>query len=92
MRWHAGSFETARGLVGHGLGVAILATKPANAVTYDGLALAARPLSDVAAGSELVAAWRADKPLTPAASRFLMAACAHFGLAPPSLTTSGDPG
>lgn len=92
VRWHAGSFETARGLVGHGLGLAILATKPANAVTYDGLALAARPLSDVAAGSELVAAWRADKPLTPAASRFLMAACAHFGLAPPSLTTSGDPG
>lgn len=90
VRWHAGSFETARGLVGHGLGVAILATKPANAVSYDGLALAARPLTDAAAGSNLVAAWRADTPLSPAASRFLAAACDHFGLTPPSHPTTGD--
>ncbi|GAB5375926.1 MAG: hypothetical protein AcusKO_23880 [Acuticoccus sp.] len=88
--WHAGSFETARGLVGHGLGVAILATKPANALTYDGRALAARPLRDRAQKSALVAAYRGDAPLSPAAQCFLSAACAHFGIAPPPTPSQAD--
>lgn len=77
-RWYAGSFETVRGLVGHGLGYAILATKPANSVTYDGLALAARPLAEDAAPSRLVAAWRKAEPLGGTAEAFLALCRSRF--------------
>ena len=40
------SLEMVRGLVGHGLGYSLLATKPANNMTYDGRALVARPLTN----------------------------------------------
>ena len=39
------SLEMVRVIVGHGLGYSILATRPANNMTYDGRALVARPLS-----------------------------------------------
>ncbi len=42
--FHAPSFEVARGMVGHGLGFAVLMTKPASSITYDGQALVSRPL------------------------------------------------
>ena len=42
--FHAPSFEVARGMVGHGLGFAVLMTKPASSITYDGQAVVARPL------------------------------------------------
>lgn len=38
------SFEMVRGLVGHGLGFTLLATKPASPMTYDGHALVSRRL------------------------------------------------
>ena len=38
------SFEMVRGLVGHGLGYTLLATKPASPMTYDGQALVSRRL------------------------------------------------
>jgi DNA-binding transcriptional LysR family regulator len=50
------SFETVRGLVGQGLGFALLGTKPANAMTYDGMALASRPLAGGSPASEIVLA------------------------------------
>ena len=48
------SLEMVRGFVGHGLGYSLLATKPANNMTYDGRALTARPLADQVRNSRLV--------------------------------------
>ena len=64
------SFEMVRGLVGHGLGYALLATKPAAAMTYDGRALAARPLAVDAASNPVVLAYRADGNLSVLARHF----------------------
>ncbi len=50
------SIEVLRGLVGHGLGYSLLATKPANSVSYDGRALGARPLTYPVSNSRLVLA------------------------------------
>ncbi len=50
------SFETVRGLVAHGLGFTLLATKPANNVSYDGRALVTRTLSESVPPSEVVIA------------------------------------
>jgi flavin reductase (DIM6/NTAB) family NADH-FMN oxidoreductase RutF/DNA-binding transcriptional LysR family regulator len=44
--WRSGSIEMVRGMVAHGLGCSVLATKPANNLSYDGLALECRPLAD----------------------------------------------
>jgi len=56
IRFTSSSFEMVRGMVGHGLGYALLATKPASAMTYDGQALVARPLlTDVAPGYVVIA-------------------------------------
>jgi DNA-binding transcriptional LysR family regulator len=64
------SFEMVRGLVGHGLGYSLLATKPASAMSYDGRSLTTRPLADETAPSRLVLTTRADGELTPAAAAF----------------------
>jgi flavin reductase (DIM6/NTAB) family NADH-FMN oxidoreductase RutF len=54
--YRTGSFEMVRGLVGHGLGYSLLATKPANNMSYDGRALVARPLAEPVRNSRLVLA------------------------------------
>jgi DNA-binding transcriptional LysR family regulator len=59
-----------RGLVGHGLGYSLLATKPANNMSYDGRALVARPLASVVENSRLVLAMLAELPPTPMAREF----------------------
>jgi DNA-binding transcriptional LysR family regulator len=46
IRYHSPSFETVRGLVGKGLGVSVLVTRPHGDRSYDGEDLACRPLSD----------------------------------------------
>ncbi len=65
IRFRSPSFEMVRGMVGHGLGYSLLVTKPANNMTYDGRALAVRPLSDQAAPSRIVAARRAGAAPSP---------------------------
>lgn len=47
------SFEMVRGLVARGLGYAILATKPASAMSYDGSALVTRAIVDELAPSHI---------------------------------------
>jgi flavin reductase (DIM6/NTAB) family NADH-FMN oxidoreductase RutF/DNA-binding transcriptional LysR family regulator len=71
VRYRSPSFETVRGLVGHGLGYALLATKPANGMTYDGKALVARPLRDAVAPSRIVVARRPGGVPTAVAQAFL---------------------
>lgn len=66
IRLRSSSFETVRGLVGIGLGFALLGTKPANSMTYDGRALITRPITEGSPDSTVVLAslkGRADPPL-----------------------------
>ncbi|MBN9028866.1 MAG: flavin reductase [Rhizobiales bacterium] len=65
------SFEMVRGLVGHGLGYALLATKPAADMTYDGLKLVARPLVGQQLPSSIVIAHRKGEALSGPARRFI---------------------
>jgi len=50
------SLELVRGMVGQGLGYSILVTRPEGDMTYDGHALAIRPLRDPVAASPIVVA------------------------------------
>lgn len=72
------SFEMVRGLVGHGLGYALLATKPASAMTYDGRALVTRPLVSDAQSSRIVLAWRQGARLSKSAEEFARLCRAFF--------------
>lgn len=50
------SLELVRGLVGQGLGYSILVTRPSGDLSYDGQALAIRPLNDTVSSSAIVLA------------------------------------
>jgi DNA-binding transcriptional LysR family regulator len=75
------SLEMVRGFVGHGLGYSILATKPANSMSYDGRALVARPLSAPAANAKLVLATLASRKLSAIALEFAAHCRSFFGAA-----------
>jgi flavin reductase (DIM6/NTAB) family NADH-FMN oxidoreductase RutF len=75
------SLEMVRGYVGHGLGYSILATKPANNMSYDGRALVARPLSGAVPNSKLVLATLAGRTLSPMALEFAAHCRTFFGSA-----------
>ncbi|MGO9930393.1 MAG: LysR substrate-binding domain-containing protein [Steroidobacteraceae bacterium] len=74
------SLEMVRGFVGHGLGYSILATKPANNMSYDGRALVARPLSEPVNNSRLVLATLAGRNLSPMALEFAAHCRSFFGV------------
>ena len=74
------SLEMVRGLIGHGLGYGLLATKPANNVTYDGRALVARPLAGAVKNSRLVLATLRGRPMSAIAQEFAEHCRALFGL------------
>lgn len=69
--YRSGSFEMVRGLVGHGLGYALLVTKPASDMTYDGLKLVVRPLVGSQAPSSVIIAHRRNENLSAPARRFI---------------------
>ena len=73
------SFEMVRGMVGHGLGYALLATKPASGMTYDGRALVARPLISAAKESHVVLAFRRGAVLSKPAEEFAWLCRDFFG-------------
>ncbi|WP_324755011.1 LysR substrate-binding domain-containing protein [Roseovarius sp. Pro17] len=64
------SLEMVRAMVGHGMGYALLATKPASPMSYDGKALVTRPLAGAPKASGIVLAHRTGRRLSPAAERF----------------------
>lgn len=98
--YHSRSLEMVRGLVGHGLGYSLLATKPANNMTYDGRALVARPLKSAVKNSRLVIAALRGRSLSPMAVEFVehcrtlfginSAHTASHGRASPAQYTPGD--
>jgi DNA-binding transcriptional LysR family regulator len=69
--YRTGTLEMVRGLVGHGLGYGLLATKPANNMSYDGRALVARPLTNSVKTSRLVLATLAGRSPSPIAQEFV---------------------
>ena len=75
------SLEMVRGYVGHGLGYSILAAEPANTMTYDGRALATRPLSGTVANSKVVLATLAGRNFSPMALEFAAHCRSFFGCA-----------
>lgn len=70
IRFRSSSFEMVRGLVGHGLGFTLLATKPASNMTYDGRALVTLPLDADVPGSRVVLATKEAASLSPVAESF----------------------
>ena len=77
--YRSSSFEMVRGMVGHGLGYALLATKPASAMTYDGRALLTRPLLVDVPATRVVLATRKGAKLSRAASEFRAMCLDFFG-------------
>jgi flavin reductase (DIM6/NTAB) family NADH-FMN oxidoreductase RutF len=73
------SLEMLRGFVGHGLGYSILATKPANNMSYDGRALIVRPLSNTVKNSRLVLATLTRRAPSPIAQEFAAHCRSFFG-------------
>ena len=76
--YRSASVEMVRGLVGQGLGYALLATRPASMTSYDGKALTTRPLSPAARPSRIVLASCHGTRLSPLAERFALFCRAHF--------------
>jgi flavin reductase (DIM6/NTAB) family NADH-FMN oxidoreductase RutF/DNA-binding transcriptional LysR family regulator len=74
------SLEMLRGFVGHGLGYSILATKPANNMTYDGRALVARPLTTSVRTSRLVLVALRGASMSPLALEFAAHCRSLFGI------------
>ena len=89
--FHTKSLEMVRGIVGHGLGYSILATKPANNMTYDGRALVARPLSVVVKNSHLVLVSLASRELSPLALEFAAHCRTFFGTTEARPSADGRP-
>jgi flavin reductase (DIM6/NTAB) family NADH-FMN oxidoreductase RutF len=77
--FHSRSLEMVRGFVGHGLGYSILATKPANNMTYDGRPLVARPLTPSPKNSGLVLATLKGRTSSPIAREFAEHCRVFFG-------------
>jgi flavin reductase (DIM6/NTAB) family NADH-FMN oxidoreductase RutF len=80
--YNSRSLEMVRGLVGHGLGYSLLATKPANNMTYDGRALVARPLASEVKNSALVIAALRGRALSAMAVEFIDHCRSLFGINP----------
>ncbi len=68
--YRTSSLEMVRAMVGHGVGYALLATKPASSMSYDGKALVTRPLAGAPKASAIVLAHRTGRRLSPAAEHF----------------------
>jgi len=68
--YRSSSIEMVRGLVGHGLGFSLLATRPSCNLTHDGRALACRPVADDTRPSRLVLARMRGRALSPGADIF----------------------
>jgi flavin reductase (DIM6/NTAB) family NADH-FMN oxidoreductase RutF/DNA-binding transcriptional LysR family regulator len=70
IRFRSSSFEMVRGMVGGGFGYSLLSTKPAASMSYDGVALVTRPLTEIVEPSRVVLARRVNSSLSSAAQAF----------------------
>lgn len=74
----APSFEVLRGMVGHGLGYAITITKPSSNMTYDGAALARRPIAEPVSPVRLVMAYQGSNLANKLVSEFIQYTKEYF--------------
>ncbi|MDC7692396.1 LysR family transcriptional regulator [Vogesella indigofera] len=70
------SFEMQRGLVAHGQGVALSCTRPAGDCSYDGQAIACRPLAEALPAQRVVLAQAAGVEASPLVAAFVASALA----------------
>jgi len=68
--YQTSSFEMVRSLVGHGFGYALLTTKPASNMTYDGKAIVTRPLAEDIPPRRIVLARAREIDLAPLSAKF----------------------
>ena len=80
VRHRATSLEMVRGMVGHGLGYALLATKPVSSMSYDGMRVVSIPLAGRPPTSRVVLAHRQGHTLSAAAQRFASRCWSEFGV------------
>jgi flavin reductase (DIM6/NTAB) family NADH-FMN oxidoreductase RutF/DNA-binding transcriptional LysR family regulator len=78
VRFRASSLEMVRGLVGQGLGYALLATQPASGMSYDGRALVTKPLADHVEPSHVSVAIRAGEAPAAVVAAFIAECRALF--------------
>lgn len=78
--YRSSNFEMVRGLVGQGLGYALLATRPASVTSYDGRALVMRPLISAAKPSRVVLARRRGIAVSAAAEKLIWLCRDYFSL------------
>lgn len=78
--YRAGTFEMVRGMVAHGLGYSLLATKPASSMSYDGKSLVIRPVAERVPTSRLVIARKRNMEQDAANSAFFRHCLEYFGL------------
>lgn len=72
VRFRTKNFETARALVGRGLGYAMLIQRPANTRTYEGLPVVTKDIAELADHHvEVVLAWPRHIRLTPRSEAFV---------------------
>ncbi|PTU65110.1 transcriptional regulator [Chromobacterium sp. Panama] len=76
------SLELQRGMVAHGLGVAIAYTRPSGDHSYDGRPLALRPIADPLPAQRIVLACLRERAETPAVSALRERALAWFAARP----------
>lgn len=68
------SFEMQRGLVAHGYGVALSCTRPAGDCSYDGTAIACRPLAEALPAQRVVLAQAPGAEASPLVAAFVASA------------------
>ncbi|WP_205123437.1 LysR substrate-binding domain-containing protein [Marimonas lutisalis] len=78
--YRSSNFEMVRGLVGQRLGFALLATRPAASVSYDGHLLVTRPLMADVEPTRVMLATRRGVPPSPQAERFIWFCRDYFDL------------
>lgn len=71
------SFEMQRGLVAHGYGVALSCTRPAGDCSYDGRAIACRPLTEALPAQRVVLAQAPGAEASPLVAAFVASAQAE---------------
>ena len=78
IRYRSPSFETVRGLVGHGMGYAVLVTKPTADVDYNGNPLCWRPIKEQVEPGHISMTWLQGKRTTRLVETFQAFAIQHF--------------
>src|SRR5262249_37494607 len=90
--YRSASFEMVRSLVGNGLGYALLSTRPANSVTYDGHTVVSRPIAEPVTPSRLAVVTAGGTSLRPEVEALVRLFRLRFGPEPRAARRWPGPG